>query len=66
MLQAELGELRAVRVSGLRPGPMRTALRGKAYRGMPGGGSRPADYARPASTCCRRRFGCARPDLDAA
>ena len=31
MLQAELGE-RGPRVSGFRPGPMRTALRGKAYQ----------------------------------
>lgn len=31
MLQAELGEKSSVRVSGLQPGPMRTALRGRAF-----------------------------------
>ena len=45
MLQAELGE-HGPRISGLRPGPMRTALRGKAYQ--PNGDAEaraPTDYA---------------------
>lgn len=45
MLQAELGA-RGPRVSGFRPGPMRTSLRGKAYQANADTASRPAaDYA---------------------
>ena len=45
MLQAELGE-HGPRVSGLRPGPMRTALRGKAFQANTDLLARPAsDYA---------------------
>lgn len=45
MLQAELGE-QGPRVSGLRPGPMRTGLRGKAYQLNADTKARPAaDYA---------------------
>ena len=42
MLQAELGE-HGPRISGLRPGPMRTALRGKAYQLNTDTQARPAD-----------------------
>ena len=45
MLQAELGE-HGPRISGLRPGPMRTALRGKAYQPNADAEARAAtDYA---------------------
>jgi NAD(P)-dependent dehydrogenase (short-subunit alcohol dehydrogenase family) len=45
MLQAELGE-HGPRVSGLRPGPMRTALRGKAFQANTDLLAKPAgDYA---------------------
>lgn len=45
MLQAELGE-HGPRISGLRPGPMRTGLRGKAYQLNADTQARPAsDYA---------------------
>lgn len=45
MLQAELGE-HGPRISGLRPGPMRTALRGKAFQPNSDSKARPpADYA---------------------
>ena len=45
MLQAELGE-HGPRISGLRPGPMRTALRGKAYQPNADAEARaPNDYA---------------------
>ncbi|RZA21607.1 MAG: SDR family NAD(P)-dependent oxidoreductase [Lysobacteraceae bacterium] len=45
MLQAELGE-HGPRISGLRPGPMRTALRGKAFQPNADLKARPAsDYA---------------------
>ena len=45
MLQAELGE-HGPRISGLRPGPMRTALRGKAYQPNADAEARaPTDYA---------------------
>ena len=45
MLQAELGE-QGPRISGLRPGPMRTGLRGKAYQANADAQARPAvDYA---------------------
>ena len=42
MLQAELGE-RGPRISGLRPGPMRTALRGKAFQPNTDLKAKPAD-----------------------
>jgi short-subunit dehydrogenase len=46
MLQAELGE-GGVRVSGLQPGPMRTALRGRAFMADQDKDARePAQYAR--------------------
>ena len=45
MLQAELGE-HGPRISGFRPGPMRTALRGKAYQPNADAEARaPAEYA---------------------
>ena len=45
MLQAELGE-HGPRVSGLRPGPMRTALRGRAFQPNTDTAAKPpADYA---------------------
>ena len=45
MLQAELGE-HGPRISGLRPGPMRTALRGKAFQANTDLKAKPAsDYA---------------------
>ena len=45
MLQSELGE-HGPRVSGFRPGPMRTALRGKAYQPNADAEARdPAGYA---------------------
>ncbi|MFT4178416.1 MAG: SDR family NAD(P)-dependent oxidoreductase [Thermomonas sp.] len=45
MLQTELGE-HGPRISGFRPGPMRTALRGRAYQPNADAAARPAsDYA---------------------
>ena len=50
MLQAELGE-HGPRISGLRPGPMRTALRGKAFQPNTDLRAKPAgDYA---ATCVK-------------
>ncbi len=50
MLQAELGE-RGPRVTGYRPGPMRTALRGKAYQPNTDTDARPAtEYADTCAT----------------